>query len=63
VTRILVVAGLALVLSGCAEPGWLQVVSPIASYLASVNNLGSESLKFVDDEKSRDCKPKPDQPN
>lgn len=41
-----------LALGGCATaPAWLVVAAPALGYLASINNAGSETLKFIDDEK------------
>lgn len=37
-------------LSGCGVAA--EIVIPFVEYVASVNNLGAETLKFVDDKKA-----------
>lgn len=50
----------ALVLSGCAaSPVWLTVAAPALGYVASLNNLGAQTLKFIDDKDARACKAPP----
>lgn len=55
--RWLVLAA-ALSLSGCAAaPAWLTIAAPALGYLASVNQLGAATLKFVDDKNSCQVQP------
>lgn len=45
----LLLLGAALSLSGCAAaPAWLTIVAPALGYVASINNLGAEYLRFTD---------------
>ena len=59
--RLMVIAGAGALtlLSGCAaSPAWLTVGSAALGYVASVNNLGAEWLRF----KERPVCPVPAQP-
>lgn len=61
--KLLCAAIAALCLSGCgAAPAWLAVAAPTLSYIASVNNVGSETLKFIDDKDQRSCSLPPQSP-
>jgi len=56
VSRILALAGMALALSGCgAMPVWLGIAGPALSYVASVNNLGAETLRFIERRPADTC--------
>ena len=52
--RLICSCALALCLSGCGVAAQVWI-SAGASYLASANNLGAETLKFIDDKDQRAC--------
>lgn len=52
--RLLILAT-PLILSGCGQIG-VQLVIAGASYVASANNLGAETLRFIDDKDARSCR-------
>lgn len=58
--RSLMLAAL-LLLAGCGQLG-AQIAIAGVSYVASANNLGAETLKFIDDKDQRACKAPKDQP-
>lgn len=62
--RLALLAAL-LLLAGCSQIG-AQLAIAALSYTASVNNVGAETLRFVDNKEQRACraqaKPKEDQP-
>lgn len=54
--RIVAIIGVALSAYGCgAAPIWLTVAAPALTYVASVNNVGAEALRFIDNKKIRQC--------
>lgn len=56
--RSLILAAL-LLLGGCGQIGG-QIAIAGASYVASLNNLGAQTLRFVDDKEQREaCSPVP----
>jgi hypothetical protein len=52
ITRLLLILAAVLPLSGCGVAAQVWV-SAGASYLASLNGLGVETLKFIDDKEAR----------
>lgn len=57
IMRVVLLAIL-LPLAGCGQLA-TQIVIAGASYVASANNLGAETLKFIDDKEQRSCKAAP----
>ena len=55
--RLLVALGAALAVCGCGLPVGVvvPVITSTAGYLASVNNIGTETLKFVDERRGPAC--------
>lgn len=48
-----VAIGCLLALGGCgAAPAWLTIAGPALSYVASVNQAGVETLRFVESERA-----------
>ena len=52
--RVILSCALVLVLSGCGAAAQVWI-SAGATYFASANNLGTETLKFIDDKDQRAC--------
>ncbi|GEM_PF-5975600 len=55
--RVIPLAAL-LLLAGCGQIG-AQIAVAGLSYVASVNNLGAETLKFIDDKDTKACRTAP----
>lgn len=47
-----------ILLSGCGQLGAQLAIAGL-SYVASANQLGAQTLKFIDDKEGRTCKPLP----